>query len=131
MTRDETMEEARKVCGQALGLGADARWPQIERALYKGTNCGAWITHADAGQHPKITIGSIVEGVEQDAEAQLLTWPFTAADVERAIDAVEADAKRIWDETHGCESCGPENPETGYRAINPKCPACHGEGAIL
>jgi hypothetical protein len=78
-----------------------------------------------------ISIGSIVEGVDYGTETQNLTYPFSAKAFWAAISHVEQEAKNIWNDTHGCPKCGLKNPETGERAINPKCKACKGEGIIL
>lgn len=63
-------------------------------------------------------------------EPVALEWPFTPAQWEDAIADVEAEAQRIWNETHGCESCGPEN-DTGNRPVNPECAECGGSGTVI
>ena len=42
----------------------------------------------------------------------------------------EEEAEEIWNDTHGCPDCGPEN-DYGYRSINPACKTCKGEGMII
>lgn len=78
-----------------------------------------------------ISIGSIIEGVDYDTETLSLTFPFSAKTFWAAVTQVEQEAKDIWNDTHGCPKCGLKNPETGERAINPKCKACKGVGIIL
>lgn len=46
----------------SMGLPDDASESQIDRALYKGTNCGAYVKF----DHLGVLVGSIVEG--SDAE---------------------------------------------------------------
>lgn len=98
----------------------------LSRRLYKATSCGAWLKLIDTG----IMVGSIVEGVDQTTETHELTFPFEATELDDAIAAIENEAQEIWDATHGCEMCGPED-ETGYRQIRKDCPSCHGQGNII
>ena len=78
-----------------------------------------------------VTVGSIVEGVDQCVEPRSLRYPFALDAFFAALDEVEAEADRIWEETHGCEECGEADPDTGYTPINPNCAHCHGAGTIL
>lgn len=117
------------------------RWivERASRRVYKGTDCGAWLRLNDEGLH----VGSIVEGVERTTAVHTLTWreyekfegdcsaDALAVWLWTKLDEVEAEAKVIWDETHGCQKCGPEDPETGYTPINKKCRSCKGEGTTL
>ena len=98
----------------------------IKRSIYKYTNCGAWITLKEKS----LEIGSIVEGVEWGTATHYLTYPFSSDEFENVVKNVEYEAKEIWNETHGCNEC-PENPENGYRFIDPECKSCKGEGVIL
>ena len=98
----------------------------IEKAIYKGTDCGAWIGYEDDG----VKLGSIVEGVEETTETHFLAYPFEASDFWNALERIEEEAGEIWDNTHGCEHCGDIDPWTGYRAVNPECPYCGGEGEV-
>lgn len=77
-----------------------------------------------------VTVGSIVEGTEACTQTHELLFPFTEKTWWDTLDQVEKEADSIWNETHGCESCGAEG-EYGGPAINPDCPVCHGEGVIL
>jgi hypothetical protein len=99
----------------------------VEKATYKYTTCGAWITQSSDG----IKIGSIVEGCDQGTSEYTLDYPFEIDLFWDSLDKVDKEAEKIWDETHGCDDCGEENPETGYTAINYQCKTCNGEGAII
>lgn len=102
----------------------------IARAIYEGTDCGAYIKFTSDG----ITIGSIVEGIDATAEEQVLSYPFTSEELEDAISAVEDDAERLWNETHGCQSCwtgqewGEAITDLDFFPVNPDCEFCRGEG---
>ena len=99
----------------------------LDRAVYKGTNCGASCQKVEHG----VMIGSIVEGVDGDGtEYHTLTFPFTMKKFWETLQAVEDEADLIWHQTHGCPQC-PEDPESGMHIIDPECPNCHGNGVIL
>jgi hypothetical protein len=109
-----------------MALYETDRWDLVEKYVYKYTDCGAHVARIEGG----VSVGSIVEGVDWGTEEHELMYPFAADAWWKALQAVEDEAKEIWQETHGCDSC-PENPETGYHMIDPNCPECHGEGQIL
>ena len=101
----------------------------LAKAIYKGTDCGA--SCQPLFSRDGVVIGSIVEGVDGDGTHYFdLRFPFTMDKFWEIVQAVEDEAKDIWDQTHGCSEC-PFNEETGYHTINPDCPVCKGEGAIL
>ena len=121
----------------------------IERTVYKYTNCGAWFSfegRSNGGwdhwgevqlrddslynSGGEVTVGSIVEGVDYGTEGHTLQFPFTLVEFNQALDDVEAEAELIWNDTHGCDDCGIES-EFGGQAINPDCPTCKGEGIII
>jgi hypothetical protein len=102
----------------------------LDRVVYKGTNCGAWAKIVKKGKDYKVSVGSIVEGVDYGTNTYSLTTPFKSKDFWANLVMVEQEAKDIWDDTHGCPKCGSENPDTGCIAINPKCKSCKGEGII-
>jgi hypothetical protein len=113
-----------------------------------------WIAPRDAPEHifsvgpvhtysggyaPGVSFGSIVEGVEQTTSVHTVAYPCTEQDIDRALEAVEAEARDIWDLTHGCSYCHPDgmpgedrDPEDTWLAgdtwVNPDCPRCKGEG---
>ena len=130
-------------------------WGDVYRALYKGTTCGVSVGIACVGAErsfycdelykhgastPVVTvlIGSIVEGV--DFGCQTVEVDLTERGTRRtgdiikrlfaACESVEAEAKYIWNETHGCPKCDIKG-EWGHPAINPKCKSCKGKGQIL
>jgi hypothetical protein len=69
-----------------------------EKAVYKGTDCGAWIERTACPEG--VRVGSIVEGAEQCAEPISLTWPFTEAQFWEALQDIENQCEEIWNETH-------------------------------
>ena len=111
---------------EARGCG-EKDFSDVEKATYKYTTCGAWITQSSDG----IKIGSIVEGCDQGTLIYILDYPFEIDLFWDSLDKVDKEAEKIWDETHGCDDCGEENPETGYTAINYQCKTCNGEGIII
>ena len=121
----------------------------IERTVYKYTNCGAWFSfegRSNGGwdhwgevqlrddslynSGGEVTVGSIVEGVDYGTEGHTLQFPFTLVEFNQALDEGEGEAKDIWNDTHGCDDCGIES-EFGGQAINPDCSTCKGEGIIM
>jgi len=70
------------------------------------------------------------EGVDCDPDPHFCDGKVVAADIWKAIDAAEQDGLNLWNDTHGCECCGPES-ESGFRAINPSCKACNGNGMVI
>ena len=111
---------------EARGCG-EKDFSDVEKATYKYTTCGAWITQSTDG----IKIGSIVEGCDQGTLIYILDYPFEIDLFWDSLDKVDKEAEKIWNETHGCDDCGEENPETGYTAINYQCKTCNGEGTII
>lgn len=75
-------------------------------------------------------VGSIVEGIDAEVMPEEVSLPCTPDDLTRAVEVVEAEAQRLWDETHGCENCGEEN-ETGYRRVDSECSSCGGTGVTI
>ena len=111
---------------EARGCG-EKDFSDVEKATYKYTTCGAWITQSSDG----ITIGSIVEGCDEGTSVYTLDYPFEIDLFWDSLDKVDKEAEKIWNDTHGCADCGEENPETGYTAINFQCKTCEGEGIII
>ena len=102
----------------------------------------------------EILIGSIVEGVDQCAEevpvrlddlrsARSKKGSITKHSLRdafsRAVERVNADAARIWNDTHGCERCIIHWNELGVcdetgqmcEAVWDECPICGGSGQII
>jgi hypothetical protein len=82
---------------------------------------------------PGIAVGSIVECCDAEVMPVTLPYPFTALEFERAVAWVEDEAQRIWDETHGCDSCrrhlGVE--EDSLSPVWEECPDCGGHGTVI
>ena len=78
-----------------LGVDASGTVDQVgerlNRAIYKGTDCGAWL-QAYPGS---IVIGSIVEG--SDAEfTEGLDYPFTGDDFDSKLEYLEEQCDYEW-----------------------------------
>ncbi len=106
----------------------DVHHSDVEKAIYKYTNCGAWITHTDIS----VRIGSNVDGVDQVTDVMVLFYPFEMEKFWEEWDKIENQAEEIWNKTHGCEDCGIVSEfDEGLHAINPECKTCKGEGIII
>jgi hypothetical protein len=93
-----------KAIADHIGIEPDPK--KIDRAVYKGTDCGAWVQFDSDG----VVIGSIVEGSEaeyseridldgiepSDEGAELLNERFWAA-----LDRCEEFCEEAWNETNG------------------------------
>ena len=108
---------------EAVGV---EQFHELEKAVYKGTTCGAFIDSDEC----LVRVGCIVEGVEV-GESRILAYPFTLSDFWSKLEWVELQAEEIWNATHGCDDCGEEDPWTGSVAINPECKTCKGEGVVI
>ena len=82
-----------------FGLGPDVPYSRIEKAVYRGTDCGAWVKFS-MREH-SVTFGSIVEGADAEATPVTLQWPFGPCAIEDALQAVENSADEIWHEWNG------------------------------
>ncbi len=102
---------------------------QLERSVYKYTDCGAWITHDDYG----VCVGSIVEGVDEEVQPVELAYPFELDQYGDALQTVEHRAAEIWNETHGCDLCRDFFgwPDDEQCPVWGECPECEGYGAVL
>lgn len=63
------------------------------KSFYKATKCGAWIEFHSWG----VCIGSIVEGADFGTMTYSLSYPFTPADFDARVKAIEAEAAAIWE----------------------------------
>ena len=76
-----------------------AAWHQVEKAVYKGTDCGAWLEFDYASEEnggSYLFVGSIVEGAEVDCDTISLKLPTTGAALAEALDCVDTQATEIW-----------------------------------
>lgn len=137
-------------------LGAK-NWGDIYRAIYKGSDCGVTIgivlendqdetyynddLYKFDAKAPVIAIlvSSIVEGV--DAGTDTVKIDITKKGTRKTgdiikrlfagVEEVEAEARYIWDQSHGCEDCGVGEGEFGELAVNPECKSCKGHGILI
>ena len=106
----------------------------IEKTIYKSTTSGAWV---DLDHPGWIRMGSIVEGVDECTDVHELEFgKFTMDDFWSAVEEIETQALEIWNRTHGCEDCYPddypEDPLGLYtNPVNPECKTCEGYGEII
>ena len=77
-----------------------------------------------------LSVSPYVEGIDIDPIAVKLKLPIQESTLVRVFKDIQLEADVMWDETHGCEDCGPAG-ESGYTSINPDCETCGGEGAII
>ena len=77
-----------------FGMALDDPWHRVEKAVYKGTDCGAWIECTET----ELRVGSIVEGSDVDCQTHILTLPTTGEALDEAFKAVEPEAQEIWNE---------------------------------
>ena len=86
-------------------------------------------------------VGSIVEGVDQctesiEVEAQQLDEEPEeyAKRFYAALGEVEQEAKSIWNDTHGCETCAKHyeiDLDSELSFVWADCPDCKGHGAVI
>ena len=77
-----------------------------------------------------LSVSPYVEGVDIDPIAVKLKLPIQETTLVRVFKDIQLEADTLWDETHGCEDCGPADC-SGYTAINPDCKTCGGGGTII
>jgi len=78
-----------------------APWHRVEKAVFKGTVCGAWLAFEFAAEENGgsfLLVGSIVEGSDVDCQTIRLKLPTTGKELGSALDAVEEEAVQIWNE---------------------------------
>lgn len=74
-------------------LGIEVK--HLERAIYKDTECGAWITWDD----DHVCVGSIVEG--SDAEfSKTFSFPFPSHEYDNWIETLEEWCDEAWHEAN-------------------------------
>lgn len=67
----------------------------LERAIYKGTDCGAWINWTCS----RVTIGSIVEGSDVEF-SKSFEFPFDSSAVDSWLEELEALTTIAWNEAN-------------------------------
>ena len=95
-----------------------------ENGLHKLSGCAYMISEK------VLSVSPYVEGVDIDPIAVKLKLPIGENTLVRVFKDIQLEAEATWDETHGCEDCGPAD-ESGYTSINPDCETCGGEGTII
>lgn len=86
-------------------LGIDIN--QIERAIYKGTECGAWINWDDK----KLTIGSIVEGSDVEF-SKTFNFPVNIKEINNWFEELEELTEEAW-----CEANSYDEEFSGFLNI--------------
>jgi hypothetical protein len=106
----------------------------IQKAIYKGTDCGAWVAFSPEG----VQVGSIVEGSDCEIYGDKLEWGFKMTAFWDAIEDVNHRASVEWeiannDHTEECAEriVSMEEQRASYRLKWPRyCRTCNGWGAF-
>ena len=101
----------------------------LSRSIFKYTECGCSFYHDPAGEY--VSVSGYVEGYDGELPSHRLYFPFAYSRFLKALGEADKEGCDVWNDTHGCEDCGEEDPYTGYRPVNPNCKTCNGEGQIL
>ena len=87
--------ELNKRVKEHYGLQESDDDARLSKALFKGTECGAWIEFTETG----LAVGSIVEGSDVDCTTHNLIWTGEE-NVEKwldsALDEIEVEAELIF-----------------------------------
>lgn len=133
-------------CGPWISVHVNGEWVHCGD-LHK---LGTWEEMLRRGDIlDEVLIGSIVEGVDACADPvpvrlddirskRSKAGNVTAHSLRTALNAavreVNDQARDIWDDTHGCETCIAHWEQLGFdgsTAVWPDCPDCDGDGAII
>ncbi len=82
--------------------GVKRDWKSIERAVYKNTDCGAWI-EMPSSRPLRVELGCIIEGSEATVGPITVNWNDGEAFEGRfreAVAYVEGEANVLWDAEH-------------------------------
>jgi hypothetical protein len=88
----------------------------------------------------QIQVSSIVEGVHEGTSTHTVECGTEDCDPDEirkqfwdAVENVEAEAKAIWDDTHGCDTCCKhwEMEEGEMCPVWTECPECNGHGIVI
>lgn len=132
-----------------------ASWGDLYLNLYKYSECGMTVgVQPEGGDANKrvygnalldlhkdtpvsaIYLSSIIEGVERMTDTQTvdLKSPDALTRFKAAEEAVEEEAKSIWNETHGCPGCARKLKvpyECGGTPVATGCRKCGGNGECI
>lgn len=81
-----------------------------------------------------VEFGSIVEGIDATTDIYTVLYPCDSTEVDKAIQAIEDEARELWDNTHGCSKCwdgAGGRGINGIRPVDPDCSYCHGQGTVI
>jgi len=81
-------------------------------------------------------VGSIVEGIDAEVQPEYVSLPAKGSEIDDAIARVEAAAKDLWHETHGCEGCASRlsidfDFNVGHIPVVIDCSECNGYGISI
>lgn len=99
----------------------------IAHRLYKDTECGVCFSLTVAG----VVVAGYCEGFVGDCQNYELNWPFDEDVFDNLVEKVDKEGCELWDATHGCEECGTDVGDSGYRPVNKTCKGCGGAGAVF
>lgn len=136
---------------EATDTDAGPNCEPFDRVVEKWFYCddtyklGTWDEMIDAGMEIiSISVSSIVEGVDYDTETIEIeidgkTPEQISKEFYAAVEEVDRQAKSIWNDTHGCETCrahwikeGLPNGETEFGCpVWAECPDCEGCGSMI
>jgi len=96
MTTIHNIEDlALEVCGDK-----NASFSSIEKAVYDGTSCGAWISIVSGVERDGIHVGSMVEGSDAEFSADPIWFPFDSKELWEATEYVDGEASAEWEMTN-------------------------------
>jgi hypothetical protein len=134
-------------CGPWVSVHVNGAWVHCEDLHTLGT----WkemVARRDVVD--EILVGSIVEGADECADEvsvrladirskrskkHAVTQSSLRSALGEAVATVNEDAKRIWNDTHGCDTCKQHWEDLGcgedQTAVWAECPDCDGDGEVI
>ena len=91
------------------GNGDEHRIAALDKAVFKGTECGAWVQYwgGDPNDPSRwmggVAIGSIIEGYDACTSTHIVWFPCAINDFWEAVQAVSDEADDIWNELQAME----------------------------
>lgn len=83
---------------------SEADWQRLGRAVYKCTDCGAWVVpYRKNGRLRGVQFGSIVEGSDASVDTTPLKFPFTEKELHETLAYIEGEVEVLWQEANGGE----------------------------